>query len=180
MDSDSDSDDADCSETEKVEASSEGHDCACGGKCNCLEFLPHVDEVDEVDRFDEPEPEYCAPAYIQIPLSAEWCASIDVDHDGSNSYPDMVCFPVVYDQESEYDDECFDEYDDETGSYDLTTSLNRVINMMTDEGDCYYDDQTGVIECVENDNTQADDRASGQYDQYEELSYGSEEDWDNS
>ncbi|KII86346.1 hypothetical protein PLICRDRAFT_700412 [Plicaturopsis crispa FD-325 SS-3] len=199
---DSDYDDDDDSETEHVEASSEGHDCACGGKCHCNEFLS---QVDEVDRFDEPETEYGAQAYIQIPLSSDWYASIDVDHDGSVSYPDTVCFPVVYDQDSEYDDECFDEcfeYNDETGSYDPDYECEPCEPCYQyddgyyyecgpngdlcydvdpqDEGNCYYDDQTGIIECVENDDTQEDDSDSGQYDQYEEPSYGSEEDWDNS
>ncbi|KII82819.1 hypothetical protein PLICRDRAFT_180999 [Plicaturopsis crispa FD-325 SS-3] len=195
---DSDSDDVDdCSETENVEASFEGHDCACGGKCNCSEFLSHVDEVDEVDRFDEPENEYGAQAYIQIPLASDWCASIDVDHDGFDSYPEMVCYPVVYDQDIEYDDE-YNEYYDEPGSddpdydcepchqyddgyYEYGPDGDLCYNGdPQDEGNCYYDDQTGIIECVENDGTQEDDGDSGQYDQNEEPSYGSEEDWDNS
>ncbi|KII92779.1 hypothetical protein PLICRDRAFT_172831 [Plicaturopsis crispa FD-325 SS-3] len=163
---DSDSDDADDSETENVEASSESHDCDCGGKCRCGEHpLPYGES-----RFDEPESEYCAPAHIQIPLSSEWCASIDVDHDGSDSYPNMVCFPVVYDQESEYDDEYFDEcfeYNDETGSYDPEYDCEPCYQFddgyyecgsdeelcydgdPQDEGNCYYDGQTGIIECCD-------------------------------
>ncbi|KII90690.1 hypothetical protein PLICRDRAFT_174070 [Plicaturopsis crispa FD-325 SS-3] len=195
---DSDSDDMDDgSETENIEASSEGHDCACGGKCNCSESLSHVGEVEEVDRFDEPETEYCAQAYIQIPLASDWCASIDVDHDGSDSYPEMVCYPVVYDQDVEYDDE-YNEYYDEPGSddpdydcepchqyddgyYEYGPDGDLCYNGdPQDEGNCYYDDQTGIIECVENNDTQGDDGDSGQYDQYEEPSYGSGEDWDDS